>query len=505
MKYFCYVRNKQFTKALAALKPSVRYMTAKRRWYAARLGLYRTILKYSPWLPIKTPRHIMVSTIANIKRQNLTDDMAQSHIEHILYNRRYRQFHHELIKETISLYPEVIFNFLKKQSANLGSTYYQGLYIALMHKYRSSDLVVESYLLQESKNDYTDDKCLYNNININSGSSNASLNRLANLNQIFTHHQLNHIKLFDEQQPLTVANLRAVEQLNEQEIFQSNNKLHKVTVIVTTYNASETIDSCINSLLQQTWLNLEIVVVDDASTDGTLSSLQHLSSHCKNLTVIALPQNVGTFAAKSIGAQYATGEFLTCQDSDDWAHPQKIAEQVQPLIEDTSIIATTSHWLRLTPDGQYYSRQLYPFMRQNPASPMFRLQTVKQKTGLWHIVRTGADSEFFERLKLIYGSESIIVIRKPLTIASHRPNSLMTSEAFGIYNRTAALSRLDYWEAWRLWHIKTLNKKNNLIMPSLQHQINTTQASFTGIPDIIKVDMQRLRESLNTHKVLSKH
>ncbi|WP_370587855.1 glycosyltransferase [Psychrobacter sp. JCM 18901] len=36
-----------------------------------------------------------------------------------------------------------------------------------------------------------------------------------------------------------------------------------------------------------------------------------------------LPQNVGTFAAKSIGAKYATGEYLTCQDSDDWAHPQK--------------------------------------------------------------------------------------------------------------------------------------------------------------------------------------
>ena len=447
----------------------------------------------------------MVSTIANIKRQNLTDDMAKSHIEHILYHKRYRQFHNEFIRETISFYPEVIFNFLKKNSDNLGSKYYQGLYIALMHKYSSSDLSVGSYLLQESKNDYTDNKCLYNNINISSGSSSASLTRLANLNQIFTYHQLNHIKLFDEQQTFTVTNLRAVEQLNEQQSFQSHNQLHKVTVIVTTYNASKTIDACINSLLQQTWLNLEIVVVDDASIDGTLSILQYLNSHYKNLTVIALPQNVGTFAAKSIGAQYATGEFLTCQDSDDWAHPQKIAEQVQPLIEDVSIIATTSYWLRLDHNSQYYSRQLYPFMRQNPASPMFRLQAIKQKTGLWHVVRTGADSELFERLRLIYGRESIAVIRKPLTIASHRPDSLMTSEQFGIYNRTAALSRLDYWEAWRLWHIDTLNKGDNLVMPNLQYQATTTKASFTGIPDSIKVDMQRLRESLTTYKVLSKH
>lgn len=78
---------------------------------------------------------------------------------------------------------------------------------------------------------------------------------------------------------------------------------------------------------------------------------------------------------------------------------------MQPLIEDASIIATTSQWLRLDFDGQYYVRQIYPFMRQNPASPMFRLQTVKRTTGLWHIVRTGADSEFFERLKVVFGSE----------------------------------------------------------------------------------------------------
>ena len=507
MKYFTYVRHKQFTQALASLKPRLRYITAKRRWYAARLGLYRTVLEHSSWLPVKTPRYTVVSAIAAIKRQDLADDMAKSHIEQLLYHKRYRQFHHEFIKEAISFYPDVIFSFLKTQKEKLGtldSSYYQGLYIALLQQYYPLDTHIDHYLssfvLYPADDEYADKRCLYSNIALN-----TPLIKLANINEIFTHHQLSQIKLFDEQQPFTVTNLRVIEQINKDQDSQSNSKLHKVTVMVTTYNASETIDSCIHSLLQQTWQDLEIIVVDDASTDDTLLRLKQLSAHNTAIKVIALPQNVGTFAAKSIGAQYATGEYLTCQDSDDWAHPQKIAEQVQPLIEDTSIIATTSHWLRLDHDGQYYIRQLYPFMRQNPASPMFRLQTVKQKTGLWHIVRTGADSEFFERLKLIYGSESIIVIRKPLTIASHRLNSLMTSEEFGIYNRTAALSRLDYWEAWRLWHIETLNKKNNLIMPSLQHQANTIQASFTGIPDSIKVDMQRLRESLTTHKVLSKH
>ena len=506
MKYFFYVRNKPFTQALAALKPRLRYTTAKRRWYAARLGLYHTVLEYSSWLPVKTPRHKLVFTIANIKRQKLTDSMAKSHIEYILYHKQYRQFHHEFIKETISFYPEVIFNFLKAQkekSGTLDISYYQGLYIALLQQYYPLDTHVDSYLSgflsYQADDEYTDKRCLYNNIALHMPQA-----KLSNLNQIFTHHQLDRIALSDEQQQFMVTNLSVVEQLNEQKKSQDNNHLHKVTVIVTTYNASATIDSCIHSLLQQTWRNVEIIVIDDASSDDTLLRLQRIKENFTDLKVISLPKNVGTFAAKSIGAQYATGAFLTCQDSDDWAHPQKIAEQVRPLIEDASIIATTSHWLRLDHNGQYYARQIYPFMRQNPASPMFRLERVKQETGLWHIVRTGADSEFYARLKVVFGDENIKIIRKPLTIASHRPDSLMTSKEFGIYNKTAALSRLDYWEAWRLWHIDTLHQKTGLIMPSIQKQVNSTQAVFSGIPDSIDIDMSSLRESLTTYRILKK-
>lgn len=504
MTNFTHIKQRQFTRDLAALKPKLRYITAKRRWYAARLGLYLTISQYSSWLPVKTRRDIVVSTIANIKRQSLTDDVAKSCIEHILYHKRYRQFRNELIRDTISFYPEIIFDFLKTQLGDIDNLYYQGLYIALLKKYYPLDSNagrhLDKFLLYKSDGDYVDKQCLYSNITLD-----APLTKLANLNKMFTHHQLSQIKLADDQQQFTVTNLTAVEQLTNHKKPEVDHNLYKVTVIVTAYNASETIDSCITSLLQQTWANLEIIVVDDASTDNTLLRLQKISEQSGAIKIIALPKNVGTFAAKSIGVQYATSEFLTCQDSDDWAHPQKIAEQVQPLIEDSNIIATTSHWLRLDQNSQYYVRQIYPFMRQNPASPMFRLQTVKQETGLWHIVRTGADSEFFERLKLVFGSEKVIVIKKPLTVASHRPNSLMTSEQFGIYNRTAALSRLDYWEAWRLWHIDTLYHKSRLVMPSIQQQANATQAVFAGVPDSIKVDIPSLEHSLSMHTVLGKY
>lgn len=499
MKYFIYARSRHFTHALAMLKPKLRYVTAKRRWYAARLGLYNTVLTHLPRLSILTKRHTLVSTIANIKRQNLSNQAAIDSIESILSQKRYRQFHKEFIKEIVSFYPDLILDFLKNHVDDLDHSYYQGLYIALLQKDyvldSNASRCLSSFLLCKSEEEYIDKKCLYSNITLD-----TPLTKLANLNEIFSYYELIPIKLSNDQPQFIMTNLRAVAQQKS----ESKVQMHKVTVIVTTYNASGTIESCMHSLLQQTWQNLEIIVVDDASTDDTLLRLQQLNNQYKDLTVIALPQNVGTFAAKSIGTQYATGEFLTCQDSDDWAHPQKISEQVQPLIDNSNIIATTSYWLRLDLNGRYYVRQIYPFIRQNPASPMFRLQAVKQKIGLWHIVRTGADSEFFERLKLVYGSESILLIKKPLTIASHRPNSLMTSEQFGIYNREAALARLDYWEAWRLWHIDTLYQKVRLIMPSIEQQANAPQVVFDGIPDSIKVDMPSLENSLATHRLLNK-
>ncbi|GAF56759.1 hypothetical protein JCM18901_2508 [Psychrobacter sp. JCM 18901] len=165
-------------------------------------------------------------------------------------------------------YPEVIFNFLKENTNILESSYYQGLYIALLQQYCPLDTHINNYLssfLSCSADDgYADKRCLYSNLALN-----TTLTKLANLNEVFAYYQLDQIELSDKQHPFTVTNLSAVKEIHNKQKFQDYNQLHKVTVVVTTYNASETIESCIYSLLQQTWRNLEIIVVDDASNDDT--------------------------------------------------------------------------------------------------------------------------------------------------------------------------------------------------------------------------------------------
>ena len=169
MKYLTYTKNRQFVCALAALSPKLRYATAKRRWYASRLGLYHTILRQKGRLTINVRRDFVVDTISNIKRQNFTPFKAKSAIERILYNKSYRQFQTELIKEIIPFYPEIIFNFLQGKDHSY-STYYQGLSIALTHQYDDPALAepyLTTLLLNKSESDFTDRSCLFNNIKLN--------------------------------------------------------------------------------------------------------------------------------------------------------------------------------------------------------------------------------------------------------------------------------------------------------------------------------------------------
>lgn len=494
MKYLFYVNKNKFVHALAILSPKVRYCTAKRRWFAIRLGLYRTVLRYRNKCLFKSRRSILVITIAEIKRQDLDYLQAKCRINFILCSNKYRNFHREFIKEVIATYPEIIFDFLKNNIHYLNESADQGLYIALQYNFNKEAVLNENFFhnfIGNEQTDFINKRCLLNNIALHN-----NIAKLNNLNEIFTFQKISIVGLISDEKPFTVTNLKSITAVDKYKIYDDISDKYKVTVIVTSYNSSKTIVSCINSLLEQTWPNLEIIVIDDASTDDTLEMLKELKEQCSFFKVISLPYNVGTFVAKSIGAEYAEGMFLTCQDSDDWAHPQKIEEQVMPLIKDSSIIATTSQWLRLDDYGQYYVRQMYPFVRQNPASPMFRLNIVKRDIGLWHAVRTGADSEFYERLKLVYGKESIVTIDKTLTIASHCLSSLMNSEEFGTSNRASALTRLDYWESWRLWHISLLHHNLFPYMPTLSQQAKAEKSIFENVPNNIRIDRSDLNRIL---------
>ena len=88
-----------------------------------------------------------------------------------------------------------------------------------------------------------------------------------------------------------------------------------ISVVIPTYNRKDKLPACIESVLAQTYTNLEVIVVDDASTDGT----QHLFDAPGDPRVhyVRYEQNRGACYARNLGAQHAHGSVLAFQDSDD--------------------------------------------------------------------------------------------------------------------------------------------------------------------------------------------
>lgn len=90
-----------------------------------------------------------------------------------------------------------------------------------------------------------------------------------------------------------------------------------LTVIIPTFNDSKNIYRCLQSVSNQSFKNIEIIVINDASTDNTLEILETYNLTHK-IRIINMPQNMGAGACRNRGILEADGEYITFLDSDDW-------------------------------------------------------------------------------------------------------------------------------------------------------------------------------------------
>lgn len=103
--------------------------------------------------------------------------------------------------------------------------------------------------------------------------------------------------------------------------------MKKVSVIIPVYNNSLYLDECMDSVINQTYENLEIIIVDDDSTDNSLEVIGKY--HDKRIKVIKLRKNSGAAIARNKGVEVATGDYLCFLDSDDYWVLDKIERQVK--------------------------------------------------------------------------------------------------------------------------------------------------------------------------------
>ena len=129
----------------------------------------------------------------------------------------------------------------------------------------------------------------------------------------------------------------------------------KVSVVIPTFNRADTIGDSIKSVLEQTFKDFEVIVVDDGSTDGTESVVAAFGdSRIKYI----MQDDAGACAARNNGIRHANGEYIAFQDSDDYWMPRKLERQLQNIsLHDSKIDICKMHSAGLPKDEYEPCRQ----------------------------------------------------------------------------------------------------------------------------------------------------
>lgn len=111
-----------------------------------------------------------------------------------------------------------------------------------------------------------------------------------------------------------------------------------ISIIIPCFNAEKTLEKCLKSVVQQSYANLEIIIIDDGSTDETSLIYNKFQSNDERILVLK-QQNSGVSKARNTGVKAATGDYICFVDSDDWAELNYCSELYSLLVGENADIS----------------------------------------------------------------------------------------------------------------------------------------------------------------------
>ncbi len=133
-----------------------------------------------------------------------------------------------------------------------------------------------------------------------------------------------------------------------------------ISIIVPVYNVKNFLERCIDSLLNQSYKNIEIILVNDASTDGSGIICNSYNDNHKNIKVLHRECNSGSAgSSRNSGLNLASGDYISFIDSDDWIHPEMIKSMLTAIqinnaeIAECDLVRTDKYFIKPIDDKSY--------------------------------------------------------------------------------------------------------------------------------------------------------
>ncbi|PZT47159.1 hypothetical protein B6S12_10565, partial [Helicobacter valdiviensis] len=370
----------------------------------------------------------------------------RSKVENFLPYRIYRVFADNLSFKKMFRIPYELFKLSKKNKSCLFRVAYVAWYSDLLIKLGESKrglLFAKKYLYGKYRKAYY---LLEANVYI------EDENRwLKNINSYLSKLDAAPISLSDERQKERFLRIQCkIDYKINQEVL--------VTIIMPAYNAQNTVEFAIDSILKQTYQNFELIIIDDCSTDNTGEIIKRKAKEDNRIKIICNQQNLGPYVSKNKALDISNGEYITGHDADDWAHPQRIEKQINFMLKNRNIKALVAKKIRMTEDGEFVNFYISKNLKDDGVlslafiSCMIERDFMRKKIGYWDSVKFGADSEIMNRIKSL--DESVYVEENIFTMfCLESATSLTNHPEFGISKVTGMSAvRRKYFDSFKQWH-----------------------------------------------------
>lgn len=139
----------------------------------------------------------------------------------------------------------------------------------------------------------------------------------------------------------------------------------EVSVIIPVFNTGKYLNKCINSIINQTIKNIEIICVNDCSTDNSLEILQDFAKKDNRIKVIDLKENKGVSNARNTGIDLAEGKYLYLIDSDDWIDENYLEEMIKKINEVNSDIIINANFVNEYDDESKKAYSKFNFLTKD--------------------------------------------------------------------------------------------------------------------------------------------
>ena len=203
-------------------------------------------------------------------------------------------------------------------------------------------------------------------------------------------------------------------------------KTNLISVIMSIYNNEFTLQKCVDSILNQTYSNIEFLITDDGSTDNSYEILKDLKNQDERIKLYKNQKNIGLTKSLNKMIKISSGDFIARQDSDDYSLPIRLETQIK-MMKQLNLNISTSRAFELDtkkeiPGLSFYIPYKYLIYLKNPfIHGTLVIESSLMKRYLYNEEFIFAqDYELFSRF--VKNKEVILNIKKPLYILNTKNN-----------------------------------------------------------------------------------